>query len=311
MKINTVRNEIVNEYSLTAVEDPRNEKLIKELNRIGNPHHVENVVHVTGTNGSSSTSHFIGEVLMKQGRDVGIFSNLIVVDRFRKFFGVNDEIPSEEELWELAEYVNQNTEITDEWSFIFTMAMVHFNRHNVDIIVCEAGIGGEKATTNVLTNDGVAITNIGLDHTDILGNTKVEIARSKAGLFEEGAIGVANTPNKQTYSVIEEYANEVNAECYPADTPITFSRSQDSLTFIATYRGESVETRITVPYLFENINTAVTLLEKSHFTIQPEAVRSVLSTFYLPGRGEVFDGEPRTIGWSVKPTRDACIIRVS
>ena len=145
-----------------------------------------NFVHVAGTNGKGTTCSIIASALTASGKKVGLFTSPHIKD-FRERIRVNGQMISENEV---VEYINriQNTTFDFSPSFFemtWVMALAHFYKAKCDIIVVETGLGGRLDATNVVSPQLSVITNIGLDHVAILGDTRVKIAAEKAGIIKE------------------------------------------------------------------------------------------------------------------------------
>ena len=176
---------------------------------VGNPHEQLQAIHVAGTNGKGSTSHLIAASLQASGLKVGLFTSphlVSLTERIR----INGK-PIEEEA--VARFVEQNREFLDtlQPSFFETMtalAFAYFVQEGVDIAVVETGLGGRLDSTNVLTPVLSVITNIGLDHTEFLGDTLTKIAREKAGIIKPNVPCVIGETHPQTMNVFLERAKE-------------------------------------------------------------------------------------------------------
>lgn len=176
---------------------------------LNNPYKTFQSVHVAGTNGKGSTSHLIAAVLQAQGYKVGLFTSPHLVD-FRERIRVSGKMIPENEV---VRFVEDNRSYLDEIHpsfFETTMAIAfwYFAQQQVDIAVIEVGLGGRLDSTNILQPLLSVITNIGLDHTEFLGNTLAEIAQEKAGVIKP------NTPC-------------VIAETHPETQPIFLSRARE------------------------------------------------------------------------------------
>ena len=182
---------------------------LRLMAHVGNPHEQLRAVHVAGTNGKGSTSHLIAAVLQAAGLKVGLYTSPHLID-LRERIRINREpIPETK----VADFIEQNRAFLDETqpSFFETMtamAFAYFVEENVDIAVVEVGLGGRLDSTNVLTPLLSVITNIGIDHTEFLGNTLPKIAREKAGIIKPGVPCVIGESHPQTINVFMDRARE-------------------------------------------------------------------------------------------------------
>ena len=176
---------------------------------LGNPHTLLPAVHIAGTNGKGSTSHLIAAALQAQGYRVGLFTSPHLVD-FRERIRISGEMIPEEEV---VRFVANNRAFLDEIRpsfFETTMALAfwYFAEQKVDIAVIEVGLGGRLDSTNILTPLLSVITNIGIDHTEFLGNTLAEIAAEKAGIIKQHTPCVIGETQPETQSVFLNRARE-------------------------------------------------------------------------------------------------------
>ncbi len=160
---------------------------VKLMDQLGNPHHGQNFIHVAGTNGKGSVSHFISSILQEAGFNVGLYTSPHLVD-FRERIRVNGEMISEQRVVEFVEQHKDSVEETQpsffEWTF--ALALDEFRSMKVDLSVIEVGLGGRLDSTNVIDPLISVITNIGHDHQQFLGDTLEKIALEKAGIIKQG-----------------------------------------------------------------------------------------------------------------------------
>ena len=154
---------------------------------LGNPHQQFKSVHVAGTNGKGSTSHMLAAILQAAGYKTGLYTSPHLVD-FRERIRING-VPIPEA--EVAGFVNSSQELIAAiqpsfFELTMTMAFAYFAREGVDIAIVETGLGGRLDSTNIISPLLAVITNIGYDHTAMLGNTLPAIAAEKAGIIKSG-----------------------------------------------------------------------------------------------------------------------------
>jgi len=156
-------------------------------NHLGKPHRSFKSIHVAGTNGKGSVSHMLAAVLREAGYKTGLYTSPHYVD-FRERIRVNGKMVDEQFV---IDFVRDNKDIMIELEASFfemtvAMAFSYFEREEVDIAIVETGMGGRLDSTNILTPIISVITNIGLDHTQYLGDTPEKIAHEKAGIIKQG-----------------------------------------------------------------------------------------------------------------------------
>ena len=177
------------------------------MEHLGNPHTQLRAIHIAGTNGKGSTSHLIAAALQAEGYRVGLFTSPHLVD-FRERIRINGEMIPQETV---VQWVADNRAFLDEVQpsfFETTMAMAfwYFAQQQVDYAVIEVGLGGRLDSTNILTPLLSVITNIGIDHTEFLGNTLAQIAAEKAGIMKPHVPCVIGETHEETTHVFMERA---------------------------------------------------------------------------------------------------------
>ena len=197
---------------------PGLENTLRLMAQVGNPHLHLKAIHVAGTNGKGSTSHLIAAALQAAGYKVGLFTSPHLVSLTERIRINGQPIPEDE----VAAFVTQHKAFLDELqpSFFETMTALgfaYFVQEQVDIAVVEVGLGGRLDSTNVLTPILSVITNIGLDHTEFLGNTLTKIAKEKAGIIKPHVPAVIGESHPQTMNVFLAKAQECGSEIYFAD----------------------------------------------------------------------------------------------
>ena len=196
----------------------RTENLLKLM---GNPEKKLKFVHIAGTNGKGSTAAMTASILQQAGYRVGLYTSPYIY-RFHERMQVNGVEISDEDLAAVTEYVKplaQSLEVSPtEFELVCCIAFEYFLRQNCDIVVLEVGMGGAFDATNVIECPEVAvITNIGLDHTDFLGNTVEEIAETKAGIFKEGGRAVIYRSSESVEKVFEDVCAQRHVSLKKAD----------------------------------------------------------------------------------------------
>ena len=184
---------------------------LRLMAHLGNPHEQLHAVHVAGTNGKGSTSHLIAAALQAQGYRVGLFTSPHLVD-FRERIRISGAMIPENTV---VQFVEEHRAFLDELRpsfFETTMALAfwYFAQQQVDIAVIEVGLGGRLDSTNILTPMLSVITNIGIDHTEFLGNTLAQIAGEKAGIIKPNVPCVIGETHSETQEVFFSRARECN-----------------------------------------------------------------------------------------------------
>jgi dihydrofolate synthase/folylpolyglutamate synthase len=182
------------------------------LAKLGDPHRRLSAVHIAGTNGKGSVVATCEALLRARGFKVGRYTSPHLID-FRERITVNGQPISEEEVLEFLQRWIPTAEQIGATFFEVTTALAFdwLAKKEVDVAVIETGLGGRFDSTNVLKPRVATVTCIGLEHTDLLGNTVEAIAKEKAGIFKAGIPAVIGEPVSEVGAVLESRAAEVGA----------------------------------------------------------------------------------------------------
>lgn len=265
---------------------------IDMMTALGNPERKFKSIHVAGTNGKGSCSHFLASILQEAGYKVGLYTSPHLVD-FRERIRINGEmIPKSA----VVDFIAQHSSLITEKHLSFFemtvgMAFDYFAREKVDIAVVEVGMGGRLDSTNIITPLLSVITNIGLDHTQFLGHTLKAIAGEKAGIIKESVPVVIGETQPETKPVFERVAAERHA-------PISFADAHYRVDRIEDYTEELIG-----EYQKKNIATvlqAVDILrDNSEFRIYDSELKRglarVVTNTHLHGRWQKIGDAPLTI----------------
>ena len=270
------------------------------LSKMGNPEKTLKFVHIAGTNGKGSTAAMTASILQQAGYKVGLYTSPYIY-RFHERMQVNGVQISDEDLAAVTEYVQpfaqSMAESPTEFELVCCIAFEYFLRKNCDIVVLEVGMGGAFDATNVIEAPEVAvITNIGLDHTDFLGNTLEEIAATKAGIFKEGGNAVIYRGTPGVEKVFEDICRERNVSLRKADFDSLnlLSHGLEGQTFDC---GARKALALPLLGIHQLKNAAVvlsvidTLIDKG-WNITEENIREGMRTVSWPGRFDIVGREP-------------------
>ncbi len=200
-------------------------RIVALMERLGNPQDSLRFVHVAGTNGKGSTCAYIANVLQAAGYKVGLFTSPYI-ETFEERIRVNGNNIAWDDLCSVTLDVQKQAEAlaeetgdhATEFELMTAVALLHFARSACDIVVLEVGLGGKLDSTNVIKNPEVCvIARIGLDHTDLLGNTLAEIAAEKAGIIKPGVSVVTYPQEPEARDIIAVRASECGCDLHIAD----------------------------------------------------------------------------------------------
>lgn len=288
-----------------AAYAPGFERINRLLDAMGNPHRRFRSVHVGGTNGKGSTSSMIAAILMESGMRVGLHTSphlLDVTERMRV-----DGVPAATD-WLDASVMRYRRVIEEVGASFFegtvAFSFNYFVEREVDIAVVEVGLGGRLDATNVIQPEVSVVTNVSLEHTDILGSTLEAIAAEKSGIVKSGVPVVTGITDPGPLQVVGEVVRERGAALRHADeariTGIGASDagiSFDLATDVRDYGrlqldlvGEHQPRNATMAVL-----AAEAVLPRLDPTVVQRALRDVRSLTGLRGRLETIRQDPRVV----------------
>lgn len=257
------------------------------MDYLGHPERGLRCIHVAGTNGKGSTSSMLASVLMEAGYRTGLYTSPHLID-FRERMRVDGEmIPKEF----VADFVERHLDFFTAHSFSFfemttAMAFCWFRACGVDVAVVETGLGGRLDSTNVVMPDLSVITNIALDHTAILGDTRVQIAGEKAGIIKPGVPVLIGENDPEIEPVFRAKAAREGAPLYFTDHGI---------------RLEDYPCPLEGDYQRFNIATVVAAcgILRESWKLDPQTVRRgiarVVDNTHLQGRWQVLSRHPLVV----------------
>ena len=270
------------------------------LQKLGNPEKKLKFVHIAGTNGKGSTAAMTASILQQAGYKVGLYTSPYIY-RFHERMQVNGQQISDEDLCAVTEYVkpfaDSMAESPTEFELVCCIAFEYFLRQNCDIVVLEVGMGGAWDATNVIECPEVAvITNIGLDHTDFLGNTLEAIAETKAGIFKEGGDAVIYRGTAGVEKVFEDVCAQRNVTLRKADFDglRLLTHGLEGQSFDCGHR-KALQLPLLGIHQLKNAAVVLsimdTLMEKG-WHITEENIREGLRTVSWPGRFDIVGRDP-------------------
>jgi len=186
--------------------------IIKLCDFFGNPQEKIKCVHIGGTNGKGSSSNMLASVLQESGYKIGLYNSPHLID-FTERIKVNGSNCDKEFVYHFIQKLKNLPENIQPSFFEFTtiMAFEYFYQQNVDIAIIEVGLGGRLDSTNIIKPLVSAITNVQLDHQNILGDTIKEIAGEKAGIVKTGVPVISGDENEAVKNIIKNKAEKENA----------------------------------------------------------------------------------------------------
>ena len=188
------------------------ENTLKLDQHFNHPHQKYRTIHIAGTNGKGSCAHTISAILQMCGYKVGLYTSPHLVD-FSERIRINGQPIDENYVTEFVENERSFFEplAPSFFEIVTAMAFKYFADQKVDIAVIEVGMGGRLDCTNIIKPMLSIITNIGLDHTQFLGNSLEQIAMEKAGIMKQGVPVIIGETTPETKMVFEVVATEAGA----------------------------------------------------------------------------------------------------
>ena len=289
-------------------------RTIELLHMLGDPQNELKFVHVGGTNGKGSTCAILESVLRAAGYRTGVFPSPYIED-FRERLQVSGTMISKEELCRITSVVKEAADTMEDepshFEIVTAIGMMYFRQMQCDIVVLEVGLGGEFDATNIIEPPEVAVlTNIGFDHTDYLGNTLAEIARTKAGIIKNPSPVVVYPNVPEVMDVLTEICAERGCSLEVADFGrITVKETSLDGQLLSWKKragsdcGDNSESEpfldFTLPLIgeYQPRNTAVALtvideLRRRGWIIPDEAVVKGMACVKWPARFEVLGRDP-------------------
>ncbi|MBK9936172.1 MAG: bifunctional folylpolyglutamate synthase/dihydrofolate synthase [Cytophagaceae bacterium] len=285
-----------------------NIKLLCEA--LGNPQNDFKSIHIAGTNGKGSSSHFLASILQEAGFKVGLYTSPHLKD-FRERFRINGELISKSYVVDFVEKNKQLIEEIEPSFFELTVALAFkvFSEEKVDYAVVEVGLGGRLDSTNIISPICSLITNIGFDHMDILGNTLQEIAKEKAGIIKPGIPVIISEYNAETAPVFNNKASECHSDIYFASESFNISNLKDSIdklsfTITDNYSLDTFEVNSELVGFYQIANIigvfqTCSVLNKIGVVISTknmlDGIKKVVTNTNLKGRWQILNRNPLVI----------------
>lgn len=278
------------------------QRVARLLDRLGNPQRSYDIVHVAGTSGKGSTCTMIAALLSAGGWKTGLTVSPHL-EKITERIQIDGTPVSEERFAQLVERLRPHIEALEAEQVILTffdvllvMALFYWAEEGVRIAVVETGIGGTHDGSNALQPRVAVLTNVGLDHTELLGDTVEQIAADKAGIIKPGVVAVSAVTQPTVRAIVEQRCRVVHASL------LLIGRDWDVRSAPAEQDGErfdwwtdklclnSVKLRMIGRHQAINAATALTTLSalaNYGYTVEEATIRTTLATVQAPGRMEM------------------------
>lgn len=263
---------------------------LKLMDYLNHPENGFKSIHIAGTNGKGSVSHMLASVFQEAGYKTGLYTSPHLKD-FRERVKINGKMISENAV---TNFINSHASFlhANQLSFFemtVGMAFEYFRNEKVDIAIIETGMGGRLDSTNVIKPEVSVITNIGLDHTQFLGNSRSEIAAEKAGIIKYKKPVVIGEKNEETLPVFIKIAQEKEATLIIAEDDESFQKEEVILDLKGDYQQKNLKT----------VLSTIKVLQDSNWKLNQADIltglANVVKNTGLSGRWQELQNNPKVI----------------
>lgn len=274
-------------------------RMKKTMDYFGNPEERLACIHVAGTNGKGSVCAMLHGILKEAGYKVGLFTSPYL-HCIRERIRINGEMISEEDMARIGsrvyEYCDKLYEAPNQFELLTIMALLYFEEMNCDLVILETGLGGTYDPTNIIPNPVVSvITNIGLDHCKILGDTIEKIAAAKAGIIKKNRDVVLYPSDKEALDVITACALRQDARIHYVDTDELHGMTPMESYEHFSYKGIEVTLNLLGEHQRKNcavVLEVIELLNSGNYYISSVDMDNALRKIDWPGRMELLHRGP-------------------
>ncbi|EEG78168.1 bifunctional folylpolyglutamate synthase/dihydrofolate synthase [Dethiobacter alkaliphilus] len=285
--------------------NPGLERITELLRRLEDPQKKIRCIHIAGTNGKGSTAAFLASMLEAQGLQVGLYTSPYL-EAFTNRMAINGGDIDENRLAELVTQIRRHVEEISqteagqptEFEVVTALAFLYFAEEQPDWVIMEVGLGGRLDATNVIEPAVSVLTNIGLEHTQVLGDTISAIAFEKAGIIKPSTPAVTAAEKEDALQVFRSVAVERGATLVEMDRDFGYeqlSASLDGQVFNYWSRQrklDNLQISLLGPHQVRNAALAVATRELLPVPLDTDAIYRGLAAAKWPGRLEVFSRRP-------------------
>lgn len=268
------------------------------MNDLCNPQGLLKIIHIGGTNGKGSTTNYIRSVLQKEGYKVATFTSPVLTTRL-EIMRINDKHILD---YEIIQYANRYMSMwlayeLSMFEIEVFIAIMYFLNNRVDFAVFEVGLGGELDATNIVWPIIAANTNIGMDHTEYLGDTYEKIARTKGGIIKDGIPFITGETKKECLQVFQDICQKHSSPFLKVQ-PIRYINDNDyNVTF--DYRDYHITLNTSARYQCQNSALAIEILlylkDNGYIHLNDQALLEGLKETTWAGRFEIVNNQPLMI----------------
>jgi len=276
----------------TYMLGPKDKKIFitrigKFLGLVANPQNNLKFIHIAGTSGKGSTTKILESLMTDASLKVGSFTSPFASTSIERI-SINNKLISPKDLHNILEkqikptldkYALQFSDSISYFEAWLIIALLYFKQQQCDWVILEAGLGGLHDATNVIANPKITVvTNIGLDHTHLLGNTKMAIAQNKAGIIKKNSIFLTNEKNKKLLQLFKNTCRKKQAWFINKENLVKNYKTNN---YFSTVKQR------------ENLNLVLNILDL--LKIYPSHTQSIINKFQLICRQEIIQNKPLVI----------------
>jgi len=259
--------------------------IITASRHLNNPHKKFKSIHIAGTNGKGSVAHMLASILQEVGYKTGLYTSPHLKD-FRERIKINGQMIAEQKV---IDFVLENKQLFEKLEMSFfemtvALAFNYFAKEKVDVAVIETGLGGRLDSTNIINPELSIITNIGFDHTNLLGDTLEKITKEKAGIIKRNTPIIIGRKQEKTKQIFINIASDKKAKIYFTKTENNYSSDLKGI-----YQKENIATAI----------MTVKQLSKLGWNIGEKNIKNglqkVMENTQLLGRWQILNDKPKVI----------------
>ncbi|WP_297472935.1 folylpolyglutamate synthase/dihydrofolate synthase family protein [Persephonella sp.] len=274
---------------------PDLERIKKALGEIGNPHLNFNSILISGSNGKGSTAAFLESILREHSLKTGLFTSPHIIDENERWQINRKNITDEK----LEDYISQLKPIIKKYDLTYfeastLIAFKYFSDEKVDVAVLEVGLGGRWDATNVVYPEVSIITNVSLDHTDLLGDTLDKIAYEKLGISRKDRPLVIG---QDQIEIISQAVMKGVREIYHYPIGFTYQIKNNKMSYsFKNYKIEDIKPSLLGKRQFLNCAAAITgfllFAERNLIKTDEKKIKDAVSTTFLPARMQILSDDP-------------------
>lgn len=274
---------------------PDLERIRKALKDIGDPHLNFRSVLISGTNGKGSTAAFLESILREHRLKTGMFTSPHIIDENERW-QINSKSITDERL---DDYISQLKPLIKKYDLTYfeastLTAFKYFSDEKVDVAVLEVGLGGRWDATNIVYPEVSIITNVSLDHTDLLGDTLDKIAYEKLGISRKDRPLVIG---QDQIEIISQAVMKGIREIYHYPIGFTYQIKNNKMIYsFKNYKIEDIKPSLLGKRQFSNCAAAITgflvFAERNSIKVDKEKIKNAVSKTFLPARMQILSEDP-------------------